>query len=71
MRLTRQVSATDEGLRRMLYYLSSFNQYLQAIREGCVASQIDYTTVDTSLPLDQVLNEFFFRRQTMLNGGKG
>ena len=69
--LEEEEPLTTQAERIREDYLSSFNQYLQAIREGCVASQIDYTTVDTSLPLDQVLNEFFFRRQTMLNGGKG
>lgn len=52
-------------------YLKNFNEYLQAIREGCLASHIDYTTVNTSLPLDVVLNEFFFKRQSMVNGGNG
>jgi len=69
--LEEEEPLTTQAERIREDYLSSFNQYLQAIREGCVASQIDYTTVDTSLPLDRVLNEFFFRRQTMLNGGKG
>jgi len=49
-------------------YLASFNEYIQAIREGCVASHVDYTTVDTSRPLDAVLNEFFFARQALING---
>lgn len=49
-------------------YLSPFNTYLDALRAGCVASYVDYTTVDTSRPLDAVLNEFFFLRQSTLNG---
>lgn len=49
-------------------YLNNFNAYLDALRSGCTASQVDYTTVDTSRPLDQVLNEFFFKRQATLNG---
>jgi len=49
-------------------YLASFNAYLQALRHGCVGSHVDYTTVDTSRPLDAVLSEFFFRRQSTLNG---
>ena len=50
-------------------YLASFNEYLEALRAGCIASHVDYTTVDTSRPLDAVLNEFFFMRQATLNGG--
>lgn len=69
--LEEEEPLTTQAERIREDYLNSFNEYLQALREGCVASQIDYTTVDTSLPLDRVLNEFFFRRQTMLNGGKG
>jgi len=51
-------------------YLASFNEYMEAIRSGCVASHVDYTTVDTSRPLDTVLNEFFFKRQATLNGAR-
>lgn len=69
--LEEEEPLTTQAERIREDYLNSFNEYLQTLREGCVASQIDYTTVDTSLPLDRVLNEFFFRRQTMLNGGKG
>jgi uncharacterized protein (DUF58 family) len=50
-------------------YLTSFNEYLEALRTGCIASHVDYTTVNTSRPLDAVLNEFFFERQATLNGG--
>jgi uncharacterized protein (DUF58 family) len=49
-------------------YLASFSEFLDALRAGCVASHVDYTTVDTSRPLDAVLSEFFFRRQSTLNG---
>ena len=47
-------------------YLASFNAYLEALRAGCVGSHVDYTTVDTSRPLDAVLSEFFFQRQATL-----
>jgi uncharacterized protein (DUF58 family) len=50
-------------------YLASFNEYMEALRAGCIASHVDYTTIDTSRPLDAVLNEFFFERQATLNGG--
>ena len=51
-------------------YLASFNTWLNTLRNGCTASQIDYTTVDTSLPLDELLNVFFSRRQATVNGGR-
>ena len=50
-------------------YLASFGEYLEALKAGCVASHIDYTTVDTSRPLDGLLSEFFHLRQSTLNGG--
>ena len=50
-------------------YLASFGEYLEALKAGCVASHIDYTTVETSRPLDGLLSEFFHLRQSTLNGG--
>ena len=50
-------------------YLENLNNYLDAFRDGCVASQIDYTTVDTSRPLDEVLSVFFHQRESMSGGG--
>ena len=49
-------------------YLASFGEYMEALKAGCVASHVDYTTVDTSRPLDAVLSEFFHLRQSTLNG---
>lgn len=50
-------------------YLASFNEYITALRAGCMGANIDYKTVDTSRPLDAVLNEFFAERASTLNGG--
>ena len=50
-------------------YLASFNEYLETLKAGCAASQVDYSTVDTSRPLDAVLSEFFHLRESTLNGG--
>lgn len=50
-------------------YVASFGEYMESLRAGCVAAHIDYTTVDTSRPLDTVLSEFFHQREQMLNGG--
>ena len=49
-------------------YLASFQKYMDALKAGCVASHVDYTTVDTSRPLDAVLSEFFHLRQSTLDG---
>jgi uncharacterized protein (DUF58 family) len=50
-------------------YLASFGEYMESLRAGCVAANIDYTVVDTSRPLDAVLSEFFHERQSSLSGG--
>ena len=50
-------------------YLANLNEYLTAFRDGCVASQVDYALVDTSRPLDLVLNEFFHQRESMGRAG--
>ena len=49
-------------------YLARFREHQEALRAGCIANQTDYALVDTSRPLDAVLNEFFFQRQNTLNG---
>ncbi|MDA0838860.1 MAG: DUF58 domain-containing protein [Planctomycetota bacterium] len=67
--LEGEVPLTTQPERIRDDYMASFNAYLEALRAGCVASQVDYTTVDTSRPLDAVLSEFFFRREATLNGG--
>jgi uncharacterized protein (DUF58 family) len=52
-------------------YLSSFNQYLETLRNSCVASNIDYTMINTSTPLDQVLRQFVDKRGSNLAGAGG
>jgi uncharacterized protein (DUF58 family) len=49
-------------------YLAGINEYLGALRAGCVGSHVDYATIDTSRPLDAVLSEFFAERASTLNG---
>ncbi|MDB2525345.1 DUF58 domain-containing protein [Mariniblastus sp.] len=49
-------------------YLANFNQYMTKLRDGCAGSQVDYMTVDTSRPPNEVLSEFFFQREAMING---
>jgi len=66
--LEEEEPVTTQAERIREDYLNSFNAYLEALRNGCTASHVDYTTVDTSRPLDTVLSEFFFKRQATLNG---
>lgn len=47
-------------------YLANFNKFLADLRAGCIGSNIDYTLIDTSRPLDAVLTEFFHDRQSTL-----
>ena len=49
-------------------YLASFGKYMKELKTGCVASHVDYTTVDTSQPLDVLLSEFFLLRQSTQPG---
>ena len=65
--LEEEEPLTTQAERIREDYLASFNEYMQALRDGCVASHVDYTTINTSLPLDGVLSEFFFKRQATLN----
>ena len=66
--LEEEEPLTTQAERIREDYLTSFNEYMEALRDGCVGSHVDYTTVDTSQPLDGVLSEFFFKRQATLNG---
>ncbi len=50
-------------------YLAEFNQYRDALQDGCVGANIDYTLVNTTRPLDQLLSEFFNDRETLNGGG--
>jgi uncharacterized protein (DUF58 family) len=49
-------------------YMASISKHLDALRAGCTGGHIDYTTVNTSRPLDSVLSEFFFGRASTLAG---
>ena len=69
--LEEEEPLTTQAERIREEYLTNFNEYMAALRDGCVSSQIDYTTVNTAFPLDEVLSEFVVTRQSMLNGGRG
>jgi uncharacterized protein (DUF58 family) len=66
LELEEPVTTQSERIRDD--YLANFNTYLEELRSGCINSHIDYMTVDTSRPLDAVLRELFFQRQSTLNG---
>jgi len=66
--LEKELPLTTQPERIREDYLSGFNSHLEALRAGCAGSHVDYEVVDTSRPLGAVLSEFFFKRQSTLNG---
>lgn len=66
--LEEELPLTTQPERIRENYMASLNAYMEALRAGCLGSHIDYMTVDTSRPLDAVLSEFFFKRQSTLSG---
>jgi uncharacterized protein (DUF58 family) len=49
-------------------YLQNFNTFQNDLRTACVGAGVDYKMIDTARPLDAVLHEFFFERQSLLVG---
>jgi len=45
-------------------YLTNLNKHIEELRTGCIGSGVDYTVVNTSLPLDAVLTEFLQNRSS-------
>ncbi|MDE0937270.1 MAG: DUF58 domain-containing protein [Mariniblastus sp.] len=66
--LELEAPITTQADRIREEYLANFNQYIATLRDGCAGSQVDYMTVNTSLPPNEVLSEFFFKCQAMING---
>ena len=66
--LEGELPVTTQPERIREDYMRSFTEYLASLRAGCLGSHVDYTTIDTSRPLDAVLSEFFARRASTLNG---
>jgi len=66
--LEEELPLTTQPERIREDYMASLSAYLEALRTGCMGSHVDYTVVDTSRPLDAVLSEFFFTRQSTLAG---
>ena len=67
--LEREEPITTQPERIRDDYLERFNAHQEALRAGCIADHIDYTVVDTSRPLDAVLSQFFFERESTIGGG--
>lgn len=66
--LEEESPVTTQPERIRADYLANLNEFLAALRTGCVGSHVDYTVVDTSRPLDAVLREFLVQRTATLNG---
>jgi uncharacterized protein (DUF58 family) len=67
--LEQEIPLTTQPERIRDDYMANLASYLKALRAGCVAVNIDYKAIDTSRPVDGVLNEFFAERAATLNGG--
>lgn len=63
--LEQEEPLTTQAERMREEYMANFNRYLERFKSGCIASQIDYSVVDTSRPLDALLSEFFHKRETL------
>ena len=66
--LEQEEPLTTQADRIREEYMTNFNRYREAFQAACGRSQVDYSLVDTSRPLDAVLSEFFHHRETMLTG---
>ncbi len=66
--LEEELPLTTQPDRIRADYMASLGEYMEQLRSGCIGSNVDYTTVDTSRPLDAVLSEFFFSRANTLSG---
>ncbi len=49
-------------------YLANLHKYLEDLRVGCLGSHVDYTLVDTSDPLDEVISQFLQGRSSKFAG---
>lgn len=66
--LETEAPLTTQAERIREDYLSNFKTYMDQLRTGCVRGHIDYMTVNTSRPLDAVLSEFIYQRESTLQG---
>lgn len=61
--LEQETPLTTQPERIREEYMENLSRYMESIKAGCIASHIDYATVDTSRPLDAVLSEFVNSQQ--------
>ncbi len=66
--LEEEEPLTTQAERIREDYLANFNSYLEAIQSSCARGQVDYSLVNTRRPLDAVLSEFFYKRQSTIAG---
>jgi len=69
--LEREEPMTTQAERMREAYMANFTRYRETLQAGCLASQVDYSVVDTSRPLDAVLSEFFHQRETLGGSAAG
>jgi uncharacterized protein (DUF58 family) len=62
METKREVMADPRAFRKA--YLDELHRFLDTIRAGCLAAQIDYALAETSEPFDGFLGAYLGRRQT-------
>lgn len=63
--LEQEEPVTTQAERMREEYMTNFTRYREALQASCIRSQVDYSVVDTSRPLDAVLSEFFHQRETL------
>ena len=61
METGRRVNADAEAIRR--HYLDRLNEYLDAVRRGCLAREVGYALADTTQPFDDFLGHYLNQRQ--------
>lgn len=59
----REVTSDPRAFRKA--YLEELGKFLDTIRQGCMAGQIDYALASTADPFDEFLGAYLARRQTM------
>jgi uncharacterized protein (DUF58 family) len=59
----REVVSDPRAFRKT--YLEELAKFLQTVRAGCLAAQIDYTLAETNKPFDLFLGTYLARRQMM------
>lgn len=64
METSREITSDPRAFRKA--YLDELNKFLDAVRHGCRASNIDYTMARTDQRFDQFLGGYLARRAALL-----